>query len=75
MTEQLKIPNQVINSDWRDDVDLDYETYGTNKQEREYISPAEISKVSIEKIKAHKLNKERGHKLLTVFSRNEKLAA
>ena len=69
MTEQLKIPNQVINSDWRDDVDLDFETYGTNKQ------PTEVSKVSIEKIKARKLSKERGHKLLTVFSRNEKLAA
>ncbi len=75
MTEQLKIPNQVIDSSWRDDVDLDFETYGTDRQEREYISPAEVSDVSIEKIKARKLNKERGHKLLTVFSRNEKLVA
>ncbi len=75
MTETLKIPNQVINSDWRDDVDLDFETYGTNKQEREYISPAKVSKESIEKIKARRLNKERGKKLLTLFSRNEKIAA
>ena len=72
MTETLKIPNQVINSDWRDDVD--FETYGTDKQEREYISPAEVSEESIEMIKARKLNQARGHKLL-IFGKNEKLVA
>ena len=42
MTEALKIPNHVIDSDWKDDVD--YETYGTDEQEMEYISPADVSK-------------------------------
>mgnify|MGYP007122107806 CR=1 FL=1 len=61
--ETLKLPKNVI----------DYESYGTDKQEREYVSPAEVSKVSIEKIK--KYNLERGHKIFNIFTKNEKLAA
>lgn len=66
MTETLKLPTEVVDSDWKDDVGIDYETYGTNKQEIEYIAPAEISKESIEKIKARKL----GHNVLGIFSKN-----
>ena len=70
--EKLNIPNQVIDSDWKDDID--YETYGNNKEEMEYIAPSEVSKESIAKIKARKLNQERGHKFL-LFTKNAKLYA
>lgn len=70
MTETLSLPTKVVNSDWKDDID--YETYGDSKQEREYISPTEVSKESIERIKARNL--KRGHSILNIF-KNEKLAA
>ncbi len=73
MTETIKLPKKVIDSDWKDDID--YETYGTNEQEMKYISPVDISKESIARIKARKLNQERGNKFLNIFSKNEKLAA
>jgi len=74
MTETIKLPTKVINSDWKDDT-VDYETYGTPKQEMEYISPDTISKESIERIKARRLNHTRGHNVLSIFSKNEKIAA
>ena len=47
MAETLKIPNTVVDSDWKDDVDVDYAIYGGNeKNEREYIPQAEINKKS-----------------------------
>ena len=64
---------KVIDSDWRDDVD--YETYGTDEQEMEYISPAKVSKASIERIKNIDLRpklRERGYKIAGVL-KNEKL--
>ncbi len=70
MTETLNLPKKVIKSDWTDDID--YETYGNNKQEREYVSPTEVSKESIEKIKARNL--KRGRSILNIF-KNEKLVA
>lgn len=70
--EKLKIPNQVIDSDWKDDID--YETYGTNKEEMEYVAPSEISKESIERIKARKLNQERGRKIF-LFSKEANIFA
>ncbi len=66
MTETLKLPREVVKSDWEDDVNLDYETYGTNKQEMEYISPDEVSKESLERIK----NKKIGQNVLNIFSKN-----
>lgn len=72
MTETIKLPKAVVNSDWKDDID--YEPYGTNKQEMEYISPAEISKESIARIKARKLNQERGNKFLNIFTKNSIVA-
>ena len=69
MTEALKLPTKVIESDWKD---IDYETYGSNKQEREYISPIKVSKESIEKIKARNL--KRGRRILSIFG-NDKLVA
>ena len=70
--EKLHLPNKVIDSDWKDDID--YETYGTNKQEMEYVAPNKVSKESIEKIKSRKLSQERGHKTF-IFAKNAKLLA
>ena len=58
MAETLKIPNTVVDSDWKDDVDVDYAIYGGNeKNEREYIPQAEIKKETIERIKKQKIGK------------------
>jgi len=71
MAEELSLPKQVINSDWRDDVDADYAIYGGNeKSERGYISRETISKESIAKIK------RRNQKIGSLFTGNfEKFAA
>ena len=56
MAETLKLPNAVVDSDWKDDVDVDYAIYGGNeKNEREYISQAELSKEKIDRIKKRKI--------------------
>lgn len=70
MTEKLNLPTEVIDSDWRDDID--YETYGNSKQEREYISLTEVSKESIERIKSRNL--KRGQAILSIFSKNSMVA-
>lgn len=62
-TQTLNIPSEVVDSDWRDDIDTDYATqtdasqdfeiYGNNEtQEGEYISPNEVSQESLEQIKS-----------------------
>ena len=58
MAEALKIPKQLVDSDWTDDVvdvefaKVDYAIYGgSEKKEKEYIPPNEVSKESIAKIK------------------------
>lgn len=65
----LNIPDEVIDSAWKDDIDVDYATsssqpgaanfeiYGDNeKTEGEYISPRSVSKESIKQIKAFQTN-------------------
>ncbi len=74
---QAPIPmdGKVIDSDWRDDID--YEPFGTNKQEREYESPTNVSDQSIEKIKSIDLRPKlmsRGSKIADIF-KTEKLLA
>ena len=66
MTEIIKLPNKVINSDWRDDVD--YETFDN---EAEYIQPQKVETATAEQAKRRniKLGRE------ALFSRNEQLAA
>ena len=68
MAETIKIPTEVWESNWKDDVDVDYAIYGDNeKQEAEYIAPDKVSKKSIEMIKSIDLRqrfKNRGEKLL-----------
>ena len=44
--ETLELPNQVIDSEWKDDID--YETY---KDEGTYISPESVNKETIKRIK------------------------
>ena len=56
MAETLKLPNAVVDSDWKDDVDVDYAIYGGNeKQEREYVSQEQLSKEKIDRIKKRKI--------------------
>lgn len=58
MAEIIKLPNTVVDSDWKDDVDVDYAIYGgTEKNEREYVPQAEIKKETIERIKSQKVGK------------------
>lgn len=45
-TETIKLPTKVIDSDWKDDID--YEPY---ENEKTYISPEEVPKETINKIK------------------------
>lgn len=44
--ETLELPNQVINSDWKDDID--YQPY---EDEKTYISPKKVKKTTIARIK------------------------
>ena len=63
MAETIKLPKQIVNSDWKDDIDADYAIYGdSEKDEREYVSPAKVSKESIAKIKS------RNQKLGSLFT-------
>ena len=49
----LNIPKQVVDSAWKDDIDVDYAIYGGDEQkEGEYISPKKASKESLEQIKS-----------------------
>ncbi|MBQ7201940.1 hypothetical protein IJS18_00925 [Candidatus Saccharibacteria bacterium] len=58
MAETLELPNTVIDSDWKDDVDVDYAIYGgSEKNERQYISPDEIKKETLNKIKQQRIGK------------------
>lgn len=44
--EKLEIPGDVIDSDWKDDID-----YVAFEEEGTYISPNEVQKTTIERIK------------------------
>ena len=51
MAETINLPKQVVDSDWKDDVDVDYAIYGGNeKEEKSYISPNTISEDAKNKI-------------------------
>lgn len=58
----------MVDTGWENST-IDFETYGTNKQEMEYVSPEEVPKESIEKIKKIK---QRGSMVSLVFSRENK---
>ncbi len=68
MAETLKLPNAVVDSDWKDDVDVDYAIYGgSEKNERQYVSQTEISKEKIERIKQRKIG------MVALFSQEQKV--
>lgn len=51
MAEKLNIPTEVIDSEWKDDVDVDYAIYGgSNRGEMEYVSPQNVSKETMKKL-------------------------
>ena len=58
-TQTLNIPDKVVDSEWRDDIDVDYATYGSEKEEKEYISPDKVltkdAQRKIDRIKAQKI--------------------
>ena len=45
-TQTITLPNQVIDSEWKDDID--YQPY---EDEKDYISPEKVKKETIAKIK------------------------
>ena len=55
------IPNngKVVDSDWTDDIDKQFATYGNEKEEREYISPDKVvtrnEQKRIDRIKSKKI--------------------
>ena len=46
MTQNISLPDKVVDSDWKDDID--YESYD---DEKTYISPESIKKETLTKIK------------------------
>ena len=45
-TQAIKLPNKVIDSDWKDDID--YQPYS---DEKTYVSPGDVTKETINRIK------------------------
>ncbi|MBO4812624.1 hypothetical protein J5491_00515 [Candidatus Saccharibacteria bacterium] len=67
--EKLQLPDEVVNAGWEN---INFETYGTNKQEMEYVPPEKVSEESIERIKEREQKLKRGSMLRLVFSRGNK---
>lgn len=57
MAETIKTTSKIKDdNDWRKSTGVDYAIYhGTEEGEKEYVSPTEVSKESIEKIKQRKI--------------------
>ena len=52
-TFNLPDDGKVVDSEWKDDIDVDFAIYGGNeKTEGKYISPDSVSKESIKEIKS-----------------------
>ena len=67
-TETIKLPTEVIDSDWKDDID--YEPY-KNEDKYKYIQPQKVESATAEQAKRR--NIKIGH--VALFGKNEKLAA
>ncbi len=67
MTEKLKLPTEVVDSGWKDDID-DYALY---KNEADYVSPEKVESATAEQAKMRNIKIGR----VALFSKNEKLAA
>lgn len=75
MAETIKLPTEVVNSDWRDDIAVDYEPY---KDENKYQSsiPEGTELISSKEVKNATLAyKKRRIGRVTLFSSRDKLAA
>lgn len=68
MTEALKLPTKVIDSEWRDDIG--FESYD-NEAEYKYVPPATVEKITAKQAKSRDVRIGR----VALFSRNDKLAA
>lgn len=66
MTETIKLPKEVVNADWKDDID-----YTPYDNEMDYISPAKVETATAEQAKRR--NIKIGH--VALFGKNEKLTA
>lgn len=65
MTETLKIPTEVVDSSWKDDID-----YAPYKDEMSFISPEKVENATAEQAKKRDIKIGR----VALFSKNEKLA-
>ena len=66
MTEKLKLPTEVVNSDWKDDID-----YTPYEDEMNYISPEKVENATAEQAKRRNIKIGR----IALFGKDEKLAA
>ncbi|MBR2994196.1 hypothetical protein IKF43_02280 [Candidatus Saccharibacteria bacterium] len=66
MTERLKLPTEVVDSDWKDDID-----YTPYEDEMNYISPENVENATAEQAKRRNIKIGR----VALFGENEKLAA
>ncbi len=66
MTEKLKLPPNVVNSSWRDDID-----YAPYEDEMNYIPPENVENATAEQAKRRNIKIGR----VALFGENEKLAA
>ena len=66
MTETIKLPTKVIDSDWKDDID--YEPYNN---ETEYIQPQRVENATAEQAKRRSIKIGR----VALFGKDEKFAA
>ena len=62
MAEKLSIPNKVIDSEWRDDIDVDYAIYGGDEKNEAEMGLNKkqdivVSREAMEKIKEIKSRK------------------
>lgn len=64
--EKLSLPSQVVNSDWKDDID--FEPY---KDEADYIQPDKVEGKTA--VQAKKRNIKIGH--VALFTKDEKIVA
>ena len=74
MAETIKLPKQVYNGNWQDDIaPADYAIYGANEQdEMAYVSPDNVSQESIDKIKARQIRLRKLGQFALFVSRQER---
>lgn len=75
-TQTLNIPDKVVDSNWKDDIDVDYAIYGgSEKKEGQYISPESVDKETQNKINRIKAKKIGISTLWVLENKSNKAAA